>query len=76
MDDSTLDKMFEAYLPLLGDEEKRSLLGVIKVFLKLKNANLSFNVEEYNKDIEEAEKRVDAGQYYTHEEVEKMSKEW
>ncbi len=73
---SALDKKIQSYLPLLGHEEKQSLLSLIKVFLKLKNENPRFDIEAYNKELEEAVKRIDAGQFYTQEEVEKMSKEW
>ena len=34
------------------------------------------SVEQYNKEIDEAIARVEAGESYTQEEVEQMSKEW
>ncbi len=34
------------------------------------------NLEEYNKDIDEAMAEVAKGESYTHEEVIKMSKNW
>jgi len=34
------------------------------------------NIEVYNKEVDEAIARVEAGEYYTHEEVERMAKEW
>ena len=33
-------------------------------------------IEEYNKDIEEAEAEIEKGAFYTHEEGMEMSKTW
>jgi hypothetical protein len=34
------------------------------------------SIKQHNKEIDEAIARVEAGEYYTHEEVERMAKEW
>ena len=34
------------------------------------------DIEQYNKDIEEAEKEIDAGNYFTHEQVLAEIKTW
>lgn len=34
------------------------------------------NITEYNKEIDEAMARIDAGEFYTHEQVVEMSKQW
>jgi predicted transcriptional regulator len=34
------------------------------------------DIEQYNKEIEEAMARMEAGEYYTHEQVVEMSKTW
>ena len=34
------------------------------------------NIEQYNKDIEDAEEEIDAGNYYTHEQVLAEIKTW
>ncbi|MCF6347013.1 MAG: hypothetical protein L3J20_01775 [Flavobacteriaceae bacterium] len=34
------------------------------------------SIEQYNKEIDEADARIDNGEFYTQEEVEKMAKEW
>ena len=78
----SLDNQIEKYLPLPGNEEKQSLLSVMKSFLKLKEANTPYpygrrpTIEQYNKELEEAEARIDAGEFYTQEEVEEMAKKW
>ena len=34
------------------------------------------SIEQYNKEIDEAERDMENGNYYTQEEVEKRAKEW
>ena len=34
------------------------------------------SIEQYNKELDEANARIDNGEFYTQEEVEKMAKEW
>jgi len=72
---ATLDSEIKKYLPLLGNEEKQSLLTVIKSFLHLKTNNDS-GTEQYNKDIDEAMARIDKGEFTTHEDVEKEMESW
>jgi hypothetical protein len=75
----SLDNQIKKYLPLLGAEEKQSLLGVIKSFITLKEepkAPQRLTIEQYNKELDEAEARMDAGEFYTMEEVEQMAKKW
>jgi predicted transcriptional regulator len=75
----SLDKQITQYLPLLDSEEKKSLLSVIKSFLKRKESSEAvgrISIEQCNKEIDAAMARVQNGHFYTHEEVEEMSKEW
>ena len=54
-----------------------SLLKALKhmIYYALKNEG-RISIEQYNREIEEAEKRVDKGDFFTQDEVEKMAKEW
>ena len=75
----SLDNEIKKYLPLLGANEKQSILGVIKSFLQLKEepkAPQRLTIEQYNKELEEAEARYDAGFFTSHEEVLKESESW
>jgi hypothetical protein len=72
----SLDNQILQYLPLLGKDEKQSLLSVIRSFLKGREPQTRLTIEEYNKELEAAEARIDAGEYYTHEEVVERSKKW
>lgn len=69
-----IDKQIVDYLPLLGKEEKKTILEYIKSYVKIKNKPERISIEQYNKEIEAAEARIDAGEYYTQEEIENMIK--
>lgn len=69
----SLDSEFSRYWALLTPVQKESLLSVIKSFVIPRER---ISIEQYNKEIDEAIARVEAGEFYTQEEVEKMSKEW
>ena len=69
----SLDNEFNKYWALLTPVQKESLLRVIKSFIQPKE---EVNIEQYNKEIDEAVNRVEAGEFYTQEEVERMAKEW
>jgi len=55
-----------------------SLIQAIKHMLDygLSKSEERISIEQYNKEIEEAEAAIDRGEYYTQEEVEKMAKKW
>ncbi|MBO9618438.1 MAG: hypothetical protein J7539_05320 [Niabella sp.] len=73
---STLDKKITAYLPLLGEEEKASLIGVIKSFIHLKQSEAVISVEQYNNELAEAEAEYERGEYVTHEQMKGIAKQW
>jgi alkyl hydroperoxide reductase subunit AhpF len=65
------------YFMQLNEAEKKSVLQMIKTFLKgRKEKPGRISIEQYNKEIEEAEAEIERGEFYTHEEVVKMSKKW
>lgn len=72
-----LDQELIKYILQLDEAEKKSVLQMLKTFLKGREINISgINIEQYNKEIDEAIARVEAGEYYTQEEVERMAKDW
>lgn len=73
-----VDSQIVDYLPLLGDEEKRSILGVIKSFVLLRKKEMQerISIEQYNKELDDALEEIRAGNFLTQEEVEKLSSEW
>ena len=78
MSAQSLEQEFDQYWSKLSIVEKESLLAVAKNYVQLKAENDTdrVSIEEYNKEIDEAVARVEAGEFYTHEEVVKMSKDW
>ncbi len=50
-----------------------NLIQKVKDILKQENR---ISIEQYNKELDEADARIDAGDYYTQQEVEKMAKKW
>jgi hypothetical protein len=69
-------ELFQYFLQL-DEAEKKSVLQMLKTFVKGREKKATrISVEQYNKEIDEAIARVEAGESYTQEEVERMSKEW
>ncbi|MCB9033003.1 MAG: hypothetical protein H6553_04120 [Chitinophagales bacterium] len=73
---STIDKEIIEKLPLLGDSEKENILRYIESYVKITDIEERISIEQYNKEIDEAMKRIDKGQYITHEELAKESETW
>ncbi|MBL7764203.1 MAG: hypothetical protein JNL23_12325 [Chitinophagaceae bacterium] len=69
----SLDSELGKYWPLLTPVQKESLLSVIKSFVAPAER---ISAEQYNKEIDEAVARVEAGEFYTQDDVDKMAKEW
>ena len=72
-----LERELIQYILQLDDAEKKSVLQMLKTFVKGREKKVSrISIEQYNNEIDEAIARVEAGDYYSHEEVERMAKEW
>lgn len=54
--------------------QKQSLLSVIKSFVEPTGEPIS--LEQYNKEIQEAEEEYQKGDYLSHEELKKQMKQW
>ena len=72
-----LDFEIQQSLPLLGNEEKQSLLSVIRSFLSLrKEGGNAIDITQYNRDIDDAMDRMDKGEFTTHEDLLKEMETW
>lgn len=63
----------------LNEVKDATLLQAIKNILMYRSKESQperISIEQYNKEIDEANARVDKGEFYTHEEVEEIAKEW
>jgi GTP cyclohydrolase I len=74
---NVLDKEMFNYFTRLNEAEKKSVVQMLKTFLKGRDENPGrISIEQYNKEIDEAMEEVRRGETYSHEEVVKMSKGW
>ncbi|HNF49310.1 MAG TPA: hypothetical protein PKO18_08775 [Chitinophagales bacterium] len=68
---STIDTLREKlhhYLEVVEDKKIQAIYTLFEEEI--------IDIEQYNKDIEEAEKEIEAGNYYTHEQVLAEIKTW
>ncbi|MEO5996294.1 MAG: hypothetical protein ABIN89_06180 [Chitinophagaceae bacterium] len=73
MSASLLDSELNKYWSVLTREQKESILNVIKSFIY---PNEIVSLAPYNNEIHESVNRVESGEFISHEDVERMSKEW
>ena len=71
-----IDKEIIDFLPLLGKEEKQTLLSVIKSFMHLKSESKRISIEQYNQEIEASEKEYEEESYVTHNAFKKEVDQW
>ena len=76
MNTGTLDQNFMELWTKLNDMEKESLVNVAKNYIHLKDEQGRISIEQYNQELDEAMKRMDEGEFYTHEQVVSLSKNW
>jgi predicted transcriptional regulator len=75
--ENVLDKELTSYLKQLNEAEKKSVLLMLKTFLKGRSEDTNrISIEQYNKEIDEAMEEVKKGETYSQEEVVKMAKSW
>ncbi|MEI6508776.1 MAG: hypothetical protein WCO54_09850 [Bacteroidota bacterium] len=75
MKNQSINSELTTYFSLLTPEQKNSVVEMIKSFLKTDEPK-RISKTQYNKELEEAEKRVTEGKYYTEKEAEKMLSKW
>jgi hypothetical protein len=74
---SALEQELLQYIHQLDDAEKKSVLQMLKTFLKGREAKATrISIEEYNQELKEAETEYEKGEYTSHEEFVKQIKKW
>ena len=68
-----IERELNSYIHQLNTDQKKSLLGFIKTILSPKEEE-TISIEQYNKELEEADAAIERGVFYTHEEVIEMGK--
>ena len=61
------------YWPKLTIVQQESILSVIKSIVQ---PGLGIDIEQYNREIDDAMKRIDEGKFITQEDLEKESEKW
>lgn len=75
--ENLLDQKLISYFTQLNNAEKKSILLMVKTFLAGRAGTHDFtDIEEYNKEIDEALEEVEAGNYITQEQIEKNAAKW
>ncbi len=73
----SVDEELKNYLAQFSESRKKSVLAFVKLLADEEEVvGKPQTLEEYNKEIEEAEERIEAGDFYTHEEVKAMMNNW
>ena len=73
---SAIDKELMRYFTRLDEAQKKSLLEMIKSFLKVNDSGEAITIEQYNKELDEAMKRINRGEFTTLEELEREMGSW
>ena len=74
---SILDKELLQYFMRLDEPQKRSLLEMMKSFLKTGGESLTpVSIEQYNRELDEAMQRIEKGDFTSLEELEKGMRSW
>jgi hypothetical protein len=74
---SATDKEFLNYFTRLDESQKKSLLELLKSFLENSQSPMQpMSLEEYNRELKEAERQIEAGHFTTQEELEKEMEGW
>lgn len=58
------------YFSMLNKAEQQSVLNMLKTFIASRKEDYSpVTLDQYNKELEEADAEIEAGEYVSHEEV-------
>lgn len=77
MKEQPVNQEFNFYYNMLSEGQKKSLLSMMKSFLgKIEEKPKRVSVAQYNKELEEAEKRIAEGQFITQESLREEAKKW
>ena len=73
MSTEQLKEELHQYIDKADDRLLNIMLAMLEASFK---SDGHISIEQYNIEIDEAEARIEAGEYYTQNEVEKMAQKW
>jgi hypothetical protein len=72
METTVLKEEMLTYFSMLNSEEQQSVLAMIKTFINNRDTEFGpVTLDEYNRELEESDAEIEAGDFVTHEEVKK-----
>ena len=72
METRALTQEMLTYFSKLNNEEQQSILAMIKTFINSRHTEFGpVTLDEYNRELEDADAEIEAGDFVTHEEVKK-----
>ncbi|HBS88885.1 MAG: hypothetical protein A2W91_00910 [Bacteroidetes bacterium GWF2_38_335] len=72
MESHTIEKELSIYLRMLNRSQKESVLSMIKSFINAER----ISVARYNKELKQAEERIEKGEFISQEDLEKATAKW
>jgi len=70
MNNSAFSQEMLHYFSQLNDAEKKSIVEMIRTFLNSKKSESSpVSLEEYNRELDQADAEIESGDFVSHEEV-------
>lgn len=74
---STIEQKLYKYFMQLSEAEKKSVLQLLKTFVKGRHVFPErIPIEQYNRELEASEKEIEAGHFTTQEDLEKEIEKW
>ncbi|MBX3165170.1 MAG: hypothetical protein KF900_11890 [Bacteroidetes bacterium] len=73
---TAIKKQFDNYMPLLTTKQQELLLEMAKSLLHIDTNEKQISVEQYNKEIEAAVKRVRGGKSVSNDDVMNEMEKW
>lgn len=68
---NTYEQEMYNYFTQLNDDEKKSLIQMLKTFLKGRARNSGrISIEQYNNELEKAEQQIESGDFVKQEDLE------
>jgi predicted transcriptional regulator len=72
-----LDNQMSNYFAQLNDAEKKSIIEMLKTFLKSRTGkNERISLDQYDNEVREAETEYQKGEFVKHEELLNQIKKW
>ncbi len=72
METTILKEEMLTYFSRLNREEQQSILAMVKTFIDSRNTEFGpVTLDEYNRELEEADAEIEAGDFITHKELKK-----